>query len=216
MVLSGEFPANAVHASASPSVVLAVGADDKFALPMTVALASALRHLDPTSHVTIYVLDGGIAPQNLARMRRCLHGLHPLAEINVIRVDDTRLDGFPTGWRLSKATYLRLLIPALIGPGWSACFIWIPTFSSRKTCPRCSAWNWGTVCVSPCGTPPSRKAHDCGGIFHAIPSATLTDISTQASCSSTWPRGDRKEYRRRRSTSSISIPTFACISINAP
>ena len=44
-----------------PLVIVSAG-DDRFAMPLAVALSSALRHLDPHRDALVFILDDGIDP----------------------------------------------------------------------------------------------------------------------------------------------------------
>ena len=53
------------------TVVIVAGADDKFALGLTVALFSAVRCLDPLRDAHVFVLDGGLQPQQSRPLPGC-------------------------------------------------------------------------------------------------------------------------------------------------
>jgi lipopolysaccharide biosynthesis glycosyltransferase len=98
----------------SATVVLVAGADDQFAMPLTVTLTSALRHLDPARRVVVIVLDGGMSETNLAHATACLGRARPAAVIEVVRVEQTRFFHLPTTEAISAATYLRLLVAEVV------------------------------------------------------------------------------------------------------
>lgn len=92
--------------------VLLCAADDAYALPLAVALHSAVRHLDPSRRLTLYLLDGGISPR---MERRVLRGL-PSDRVRVLPVRpdlalprEIAVEGYA-----SPAVYLRLLAPQLL------------------------------------------------------------------------------------------------------
>lgn len=94
-------------------VVLVGCADDGYAMPLTVALHSALRTLDRDRSVEVFIVDGGLSPRNLARCRRCLASAHPRVRIEVVTPDLSRLSHVPT-YEFPVAAYFRLLIPQLL------------------------------------------------------------------------------------------------------
>jgi lipopolysaccharide biosynthesis glycosyltransferase len=95
------------------TIVLVAGADDRFALGLTVALSSALKHLDSSRRAHVFVLDGGISPAGLERCRGCLLAVRPDVEITVVENDPERFAAF--NFHLySRAAYLRLLIPEVV------------------------------------------------------------------------------------------------------
>lgn len=95
-------------------VVLALGADEAFALYLAVALTSALRHLPTASAVVVYVIDGGMSAASLDRIRANAFKVRPDARIHIVSSDRTQIRALPSNKRISAATYLRLLLPACI------------------------------------------------------------------------------------------------------
>lgn len=96
----------------TPDPVLACAADDGFALPLTVTIASALSQLPSARRLTLYLLDGGISAENRRRIeaswdmeRMTLHWLAPRA------VD---LQGLPVSGHVNLLTYFRLLLPTAL------------------------------------------------------------------------------------------------------
>ncbi len=97
-------------------VVLALGADEAFALYLTVALTSALRHLPAASAVAVYVIDGGMSAASLDRIRANATRVRPDANIHFVSADRTEISALPSNKRISAATYLRLLLPSCVPP----------------------------------------------------------------------------------------------------
>ena len=58
---------NGEQDASDQSIVIVAGADDKFALGLTVALFSAVRHLDPRRNAHVFVLDGGLSARSYER-----------------------------------------------------------------------------------------------------------------------------------------------------
>ena len=95
------------------TVVLVAGANDNFAIGLTVALCSALRRLDPRRPAHVFVLDGGFTPRSRDRCERCLRNARPDAAITFFDNDPARFAGLKDhGY--TAAAYLRLLIPEVV------------------------------------------------------------------------------------------------------
>ena len=95
------------------TVVIVAGADDKFALGLTVALFSAVRHLDPHRDAHVFVLDGGLSSGSRDRCRAALASLRPDIEVTVVDEDPDRFANYNIHW-YSRAAFLRLLIPEVV------------------------------------------------------------------------------------------------------
>ncbi len=94
------------------NVVIVSGADDNFAMPLAVTIRSALDHLDPTRLVKLYVLDGGITEESKTRLmkswsdsRLTIEWLTPKLKL---------IQDLPVSHHIKIATYLRLLMPAML------------------------------------------------------------------------------------------------------
>ena len=95
------------------TVVIVAGADDKFALGLSVALFSAVRHLDPHRDAHVFVLDGGLSPSNRDRCRAALASLRPDIQVTVVDDDPERFANYNIH-SVSRAAFLRLLIPEIV------------------------------------------------------------------------------------------------------
>lgn len=91
------------------SVVLA--SDDNYAQHVAVACASVLKNASYPEHIDIYVLSDAIAAAQRSRIEKTVLSLG--GHISFIEADSAALQGFVSG-HLSKAAYLRLLIPQLL------------------------------------------------------------------------------------------------------
>lgn len=100
--------------SPSDHPVIVGGGDDAFAMPLAVALASALAQLAPAARPSVYIFDDGISPGNRARIERVLRAARPAAALSWRRPDLSAVAGIsPSLWN-TRATYLRLFIPDLL------------------------------------------------------------------------------------------------------
>jgi|GEM_PF-2168029 len=95
-------------------MIIATGADDRFAMPMSVALYSALTNMKPGRDVSLYILDGGITPENRRRLADVLHVDRVNVRLQWVKPDLSRLSRMKTSHAFTQATYLRLLLPQLI------------------------------------------------------------------------------------------------------
>ena len=96
-------------------VVIACAADDRYVQPLAVMLRSALANLSPVWTAAIYLLDGGIDPEN---RRRLAESLPPgRASLHWVATDTSRFSGLPLWGRMPVATYYKLLVPDLLPAG---------------------------------------------------------------------------------------------------
>lgn len=95
------------------TIVIVAGANDRFAIGLTVALSSALRHLDPARRAHLFVIDGGLTEESRTRCRAALARARADAEVTFVDGDMGRFSGYQNhGY--TRAAYLRLLIPELV------------------------------------------------------------------------------------------------------
>ena len=99
--------------SASDSLFIVLGSDDRYAMPLSVTLYSTLRRLPADSAPVVMVVDAGITAPNRHRVERVISNAHPATDVEWV---DPEVDQFAdlrtTSWG-SPASYLPLLIPAL-------------------------------------------------------------------------------------------------------
>ena len=89
-----------------------MGADDRYAMPMTVAAHSALHHLARDCVVELHILDGGISLKNQNRSKEVLLRAHPLVEIFWRNANLDDYQELNVGI-YSKSSMIRLLVPQL-------------------------------------------------------------------------------------------------------
>ena len=90
-------------------VVLVLGTDDNYALPMAVTLYSALDNLAAGLSVDPHLIDGGIEPVNKTETQRITREAVPSVTLHWKTVDASLLKPLPrtTGKVVSAAAYLR-------------------------------------------------------------------------------------------------------------
>jgi lipopolysaccharide biosynthesis glycosyltransferase len=96
-------------------LALLAGADDSYAMPLAIALFSALDHLEPGCRVTVYAVDGGISETNRERIEEVL--FRPPVELTLewCHPDPDVIHSLPEPMgHLSLAAYYRLLAPSLV------------------------------------------------------------------------------------------------------
>lgn len=115
MIRSTLSPSDADPPEADP-LVLVGGADDNFAIGLAGMLYSALVNLKKGTEVYVYILDGGIRQTNQERLERVLASVaHVTVHHAILRPDLTRIQELCFNEkRISRATYLKLLIPDLL------------------------------------------------------------------------------------------------------
>jgi len=106
----------------SESIVVACVADDSYAMPLAVTLASASIHLDEGRMLDIYVVDAGIEASNKQRIVRSLDPAR--ASVTWVPHAGDRLAGLPVWGRMSIHTYERILAADLL-PTTHTKVIWL-------------------------------------------------------------------------------------------
>jgi lipopolysaccharide biosynthesis glycosyltransferase len=99
--------------AAAQDVTVVCGADDRYAMPLTVTLRSALDSLAGDRQLVAYVIDGGIRPRNRARM---LASLDPVRlRVHFVAPDPSAFaDAVVSPGHISVATYYRIAVPRLL------------------------------------------------------------------------------------------------------
>jgi lipopolysaccharide biosynthesis glycosyltransferase len=116
MMIQAKATANTSH-SVFPereNVVIVCGADDKFAMPLAVTMFSALINLGPSVIPDLFIIDGGIKPQNKRRVEQVLANSKKRFNLQWIPFDLSSIGSVRETSHISKATYLRILIPDLL------------------------------------------------------------------------------------------------------
>jgi lipopolysaccharide biosynthesis glycosyltransferase len=103
-----------------PVVIVSAG-DDRFAMPLAVALSSALRHLDPHRDALVFILDDGIDPAKKARCSKVIVRSNPRAALHWIGPDTSVLAKIRSTPRQTRAGHLRLLIPEVLPEHLNRC-----------------------------------------------------------------------------------------------
>lgn len=94
-------------------IALAFAADERFALPLSVGVYSALRHLPRATRPELLILDGGLSAQSRSRIERVLSRAHPQARWSFVEQDMSDLEGLRTTSHGNLTNYLRLRLPFL-------------------------------------------------------------------------------------------------------
>lgn len=96
-------------------LVLVLGGDDNYAVPMAVTLYSSLRHCTANLPVAVYILDGGISSDSKQRLEHIALRAAPRVEIHWIPVTPESVPHgmHSTPW-LNDTAFLRLLIPDVL------------------------------------------------------------------------------------------------------
>src|SRR5262249_34923737 len=95
-------------------MIIATGADDRFAMPMAVTLYSALANIEQDRAVSIYIIDGGISAENRQRIISALTTDSSNVHLEWVTPDLSALRGVKTTSTFSQAAYLRLLLPLVM------------------------------------------------------------------------------------------------------
>jgi lipopolysaccharide biosynthesis glycosyltransferase len=93
-------------------IYLVLAADAAFAMPLAVALRSALDTLSEPHRLQAWILDGGLGSANRARIERSLAS--PRLELRFLTPDRRALAGIPHRGRVSRTAYFRILAADLL------------------------------------------------------------------------------------------------------
>lgn len=86
--------------------------DNNYAQHLSVMFASLLTNMDQTRDVKLYVIDGGIEPENKKRLEETT--LQFGAPITFLNVEKSQYDRAVESSHITKAAYYRISIPDLI------------------------------------------------------------------------------------------------------
>jgi lipopolysaccharide biosynthesis glycosyltransferase len=96
-------------------LALVFAADERFALPLAVAMRSALATLSPAVFVELYVLDNGLSESSRNRLLRVVDGVGRGNQLRWISVPAERLANIViTDSRFTPASYSRLFAAELV------------------------------------------------------------------------------------------------------
>jgi lipopolysaccharide biosynthesis glycosyltransferase len=93
-------------------IAVVCAADDGYAMPLGVMVRSVLESLNPSTKLSLFVLDGGLSAQSQERL--CRSWPADRLEIEWIKPDTAALAGLPVSDQVTIATYFRVLIPRLL------------------------------------------------------------------------------------------------------
>jgi lipopolysaccharide biosynthesis glycosyltransferase len=94
------------------NIVIVTAADENYAHHLAVMMASIVAQNVSGSHITFYVLDGGLSNQSKARLN-LLKETHQL-DIFYVYVDNNQFNHFPVTDYFTSTTYYRIGIPDFI------------------------------------------------------------------------------------------------------
>lgn len=95
-------------------MLITLGCDDRYALPLAVTLHSLARRLTPDIDLDVTVLDAGLSHEHRSRVESVVHGANPRVNLHWVPTDVTPYKGLHNiGWG-STATYLPLMMPQLL------------------------------------------------------------------------------------------------------
>jgi lipopolysaccharide biosynthesis glycosyltransferase len=98
------------HTCSVTSFAFVFAADERGALPLAVAIFSALGRLSPTIKPEVCLLDNGLSDLSRRRLIRAAKAARRDAAVRVAAVAAERLPDFTINPRISVATYARLLL----------------------------------------------------------------------------------------------------------
>jgi len=89
-------------------------ADERFSPGLLVMIASALVALPPEEEITFHILNGGIAPRTMDRVRRIGERLHDHCSVVDYPVNEAEFSHMPLGPGQSRMNYARLRMGTLL------------------------------------------------------------------------------------------------------
>lgn len=105
-------PTSVLRPLTSGTPVVVCAADDGYALPLAVMLRSLADNARSVEQVVVYVLDGGIRPENRKRVEQSLAGSKLC--LNWICPEASALNGLPVFDYISICAYYRFLVPDIL------------------------------------------------------------------------------------------------------
>ena len=100
-------------------IVIVCSSDNNFTLPLTVVLYSALVNLNKEAFANIFILDAGINEKNKKKIAFSLAKASKNFKIEYIVYSLDNFSRLKETSAISRATYLRILIPTLIPSNYS-------------------------------------------------------------------------------------------------
>jgi len=91
-----------------PVPVVVCGADEAFAMPLAVTIASAIANLGEGRYLSVFVLDGGLSEASAAKIVSL--GLPGRATIAMLKPDLAAIKTLPTSGHVNFCAYLRILM----------------------------------------------------------------------------------------------------------
>jgi lipopolysaccharide biosynthesis glycosyltransferase len=98
-------------------ITVVCAADDKFALPLLVTLFSVMTNLRDGDFAEIYIIDAGISSINRKKISQILAKFDNLVRTVWAYRYDNRISNLMETEHISRATYLRLLVPEILPAG---------------------------------------------------------------------------------------------------
>lgn len=94
-------------------MLIILGSDDRYAMPLAVTIHSLLKRVAPTAAIEVLVMDAGISRTNRTRIEHVVEGARPGTELRWIHPDMSEFERMRTTHWGSPASYLPLLTPTL-------------------------------------------------------------------------------------------------------
>lgn len=100
------------HDQSLTEVVVVCACDDNYAMPLTVMLYSAAKHLDPGSRLSVYFIDGGLSESSWQAIKETLVDFQ--VKIYALTPDYSLVEHLHTSHHVTPAAYLRLLTAEML------------------------------------------------------------------------------------------------------
>jgi lipopolysaccharide biosynthesis glycosyltransferase len=93
-------------------IIVVCGVDNKYVMPLSVVIASALKNLNSEHEIIFYIIDGGIRPNNKKKLQKLF--VQKNSSLKFIQAPLNIIENLKESGHFSRAAYLRLLIPDLL------------------------------------------------------------------------------------------------------
>ena len=97
---------------ADASIAVVCAADQAYVVPLAAAVRSAIERLAPERRLDLFVIQDGIRASSRLRLRASWSD--PRVRVHWIRLDPALLPAVPVSGHVSRAAYLRLLLPRVL------------------------------------------------------------------------------------------------------
>ena len=110
---TSHIPFTMIEHDRTTPIVLVLGADENFAMPLAVTLYTMLYHLSPDRDIDLHVMDAGITEASRTRLEELVRRTHDRAVLHWVYPDLAKVEGINVELksRYNRSLFYRFLIP---------------------------------------------------------------------------------------------------------